>query len=281
MTITKSALARAAAVAGLSAAASFALFAQQPVPPNEARDKQNQAAGQGSTDAPQIDVVAELKDPAKRFNAAIGQPSEVTPEMFTAGQRIVAQGSKQGAEAVACVSCHGANGQGNPDANVPRIAGLPAWYLHKQLNDYAEGRRQNAIMTGIAQQLDQGERRATSVYYSLLIGGRDTASEKQPAPEAAAGKRIYFEGKFETGLPACSNCHGGEGKGIPPSVPSIAGQHAEYIQLQLQAWQQGDRKNDAQEVMRAVVRKMSPEDITAVSKYLAANAVTLRTASKP
>ncbi|MDZ7685751.1 MAG: c-type cytochrome [Gammaproteobacteria bacterium] len=32
-----------------------------------------------------------------------------------------------------CVSCHGADGSGNPDLNAPRITGLGEWYVARQL----------------------------------------------------------------------------------------------------------------------------------------------------
>jgi cytochrome c553 len=40
---------------------------------------------------------------------------------------------------------------------------------------------------------------------------------------------------------ACANCHGPLGIGLPPAIPSLAGQTREYISAQLKAWQRGDR----------------------------------------
>ena len=42
--------------------------------------------------------------------------------------------AKAGEQAYAiCASCHGKNGQGNISLNSPKIAGLPDWYVEKQL----------------------------------------------------------------------------------------------------------------------------------------------------
>ncbi len=41
----------------------------------------------------------------------------------------------------ACVSCHGADGQGNPRIDAPVLAGLRAAYLERQLDDFRRGYR--------------------------------------------------------------------------------------------------------------------------------------------
>ena len=40
-----------------------------------------------------------------------------------------------------CVSCHGANGEGNKALNSPKIAGLPDWYIESQLHKFRKGIR--------------------------------------------------------------------------------------------------------------------------------------------
>jgi cytochrome c oxidase subunit 2 len=40
-----------------------------------------------------------------------------------------------------CVTCHGANGQGIEALNAPKIAGLPDWYVERQLNNFKSGIR--------------------------------------------------------------------------------------------------------------------------------------------
>ncbi len=227
-----------------------------------------QAETPPSLDRLQIDQM--LKAPDVRFNATIDAAKPVTFEQVSRGQQIVIRGSQQGGEATACTACHGANGAGNASIGSPRIAGMPAWYLHKQLNDYASGARPNPIMTGIAQQLDEEEKAAAASYYAL----EDAQSNSEPAtetPQASEnGKALYFGGQQDRAIPACANCHGAAGYGIKPSVPYIAGQHAVYIQAQLQSWQQNERKNDVNNVMGVVARKMSGEDVAAVSAYLGA-----------
>ncbi|NQX90189.1 MAG: cytochrome c oxidase subunit II, partial [Halioglobus sp.] len=40
-----------------------------------------------------------------------------------------------------CTACHGAKGEGNPDMNAPGLAGLPDWYVTRQLEYYKKGIR--------------------------------------------------------------------------------------------------------------------------------------------
>ncbi|SEH68089.1 Cytochrome c553 [Stutzerimonas xanthomarina] len=52
--------------------------------------------------------------------------------------------------AMACITCHGAEGEGMAAAGFPRLAGLPAGYMRKQLGDFASGARANPTMQPIA-----------------------------------------------------------------------------------------------------------------------------------
>ena len=60
-----------------------------------------------------------------------------------AGEAIATKG--KGA-AASCAGCHGADGFPAAGAPFPRLAGLPAEYIAKQLFDYRDGSRPNAIM---------------------------------------------------------------------------------------------------------------------------------------
>lgn len=55
------------------------------------------------------------------------------------------------AKAAACVACHGANGQGV--APNPALAGKTEDQISQALKDYKSGKRDNAIMKGMASSL--------------------------------------------------------------------------------------------------------------------------------
>lgn len=64
----------------------------------------------------------------------------------------------------------------------------------------------------------------------------------------------------------CAACHGADGNSASPANPSIAGQHAEYLTLQLLHFQSGIRANA---VMQAMVAKLAPEDMQALGVFFA------------
>ena len=65
----------------------------------------------------------------------------------------------------------------------------------------------------------------------------------------------------------CVACHGVDGNSVNPEWPSIAGQHAEYIARQLQAFKSGARSNV---LMSPMAAPLSDEDIRDLAAYYAA-----------
>ena len=62
--------------------------------------------------------------------------------VLAAGCAMPPTGAKRGAVLFdSCTACHGADGGGNADINVPGIAGMPEWYLRKQLTNFDKGWR--------------------------------------------------------------------------------------------------------------------------------------------
>ena len=82
------------------------------------------------------------------------------------GHVIAMSGAAAGAKN-ACFTCHGLDGRGN-GAGSPRLAGLDAGYLERQLDAYADGRRYHTQMRWIAERLDTDERKAVSYHYARM-----------------------------------------------------------------------------------------------------------------
>lgn len=82
------------------------------------------------------------------------------------GERIATKG--KGSQATACQTCHQADGSGNAAAGFPRLAGMNADYMVKQLRDIAAGERDNAVMNPIASGLSEEEMRAAAEYYAAM-----------------------------------------------------------------------------------------------------------------
>jgi cytochrome c553 len=205
-------------------------------------------------------------------------PVETTPpsrrgqEVSAARGHLIAVGGGPGGAGAACFSCHGLQGQGDAGGAFPRLAGLDARYLARQMEDYATGARPNAVMTPIARALGQADRLSVALYYAGLPTG---APRIRPAAAAADarlvqwGATLYAQGSAERGIQACANCHGPGGRGVNQVYPAVAGQPASYIEAQLLLWREGTRRNDINDVMGGLVRRMTNDDIRAVSAYVA------------
>src|SRR5690606_25092323 len=91
------------------------------------------------------------------------------------------------------------------------------------------------------------------------------------SPElVAAGERLYRGGNAENKIPACSACHGPDGRGNHGAkFPALAGQHAQYTEIALNAYRDNTRKGgNAGHIMHLIAKQLSPEDIKAVASYL-------------
>ena len=63
---------------------------------------------------------------------------------------------------------------------------------------------------------------------------------------------------------SCFLCHGAAGESTSEIFPRLAGQHAEYIAKQLNAFKSGQRKSTA---MAEMVSKLTPDEMVALGKY--------------
>ena len=70
------------------------------------------------------------------------------------------------AKAAACAPCHGANGQGV--APNPPLAGKSEAQLIQALKDFKSGKRDNAVMKGMANPLSDQDMENLAAYYASL-----------------------------------------------------------------------------------------------------------------
>lgn len=172
------------------------------------------------------------------------------------GELIAMSGGEGGAR-YACVTCHGARGEGN-GFDAPRLAGLPAGYLQKQMEDYAAGLRPHEVMRDVARFLDSHERVQVANHYAAM-----PPHALPPATQAAvlaATPALYTS--------ACQQCHGLDGAGTVDGPPLNA-QPAFYLAQQLQDWQVSKRRNDGDHVMLKVAQQLDAGAVSQLSLYLA------------
>ena len=172
---------------------------------------------------------------------------------------------KKGKSAYAvCATCHGANGQGNEALNAPKIAGLPDWYVERQLNNFKRGIRgvhpkdiygQQMRPMAIALLNDEAVRDMT-VYVATL----KSRSISKPVTVASSSKAVTnVQAPVSEPLYApCASCHGSEGEGNQKlGAPRLAGQHAWYIERQLRNWRDGIRGTHSEDLYGIQMRPMA------------------------
>jgi cytochrome c553 len=174
----------------------------------------------------------------------------------------------------ACTPCHGEQGRASPIGYLPRIAGKPSAYLFNQLVNFRDGRRYNAAMTYLVEQLSDDYLREIAQYFGALD------LPYPPAPAAGdregvlrRGEQIATRGDINRRVPACTQCHGYPLTGALPAIPGLVGLPADYVVAQLGAWRTGNRHAVAPDCMAEVAKRLAPEDVRAVAVWLASRPV--------
>ncbi|MBN8766299.1 MAG: cytochrome c4 [Thiobacillus sp.] len=177
------------------------------------------------------------------------------------------KGDPKAAESIVnqvCAGCHAVDGNSTIAAN-PKLAGLNAEYIDKQLTNFKSGERNNAIMSGMVASLSPQDMLNLAAYYSAQTPKPDTAKDQVLA---TLGQGIFRGGVQGAGVPACASCHGPQGKGIPVQFPRLAGQHSDYIYAQLNNFRLGTRANDGAKMMQTIAAKMTDAEMKAVAAYI-------------
>lgn len=186
---------------------------------------------------------------------------------------------------LACTACHGNQGRAAPDGYYPRLAGKPAAYLYNQLLHFREGRRHYGLMTQMVDPLTDAYLLEIAQYFAGLKVPYPAPQAPAPGQGSAAllaeGRRLVQEGDATRGVPACVQCHGQRMTGVLPQVPGLLGLPRDYLNAQLGAWKAGKRRAHAPDCMADVVKRLSTDDIQAVSSWLAAQPVPAQSEPAP
>ncbi|WP_060483193.1 cytochrome c [Pseudomonas sp. NBRC 111119] len=186
------------------------------------------------------------------------------------GQKVFTQGGADPA-ALACIACHGADGAGMAAAGFPRLAGLPAAYLGKQLRDWRTGSRRQAVMEPVAKALTEDEIKAVSTYLASLPQAPAGNLRRQQIANDPT-ERLALYGDWSRQIPGCVQCHGPGGAGLGEHFPPLTGQPASYLVAQLDAWRDGSRSNDPNQLMVGVAKAITADEIKAVAEFFARSA---------
>jgi len=161
-----------------------------------------------------------------------------------------------------CSVCHGSEGESGSPA-FPRLAGQHASYVVRQLQDYKSGKRKSRAMSAMVEELQDDDFKALGAYFE----SRATHKHDIEDPDlAGVGRFVFTRGNPYTGVAACSACHGANGAGTD-KLPRLAGQHAEYVERQLKAFDKRERTND-NAVMHGIASKLTELEVKAVAAYV-------------
>jgi cytochrome c553 len=210
-----------------------------------------------------------------------------TVPILHAEETVAAGNSAAGkGKASSCGSCHGENGN-SAVPNFPKLAQQHPSYLLKQLQAFKGGTRNDPVMSGMAMALTDADMLDIAAYYSTQNisanpeptlppdeDAADGAADDNKAKEAmqellAVGSNLYRNGNLKSEVSACIACHGSSGEGNKPAAfPALRSQHADYLLKTLADFKSGARSNNADDMMVMIAKKMSDEEIKAVSYYI-------------
>ena len=125
------------------------------------------------------------------------------------------------------------------------------------LAEYRAGARPHPTMKTQARSMSEQDARDIAAYFATTTPVTSAGQPKGTPPAAAA---------------TCVACHGADGVGITPDYPTLAGQHADYIEQSLKAYRKGTRQNA---IMNGMAAALSDDDIHALAHYFSQQAPSL------
>ncbi len=184
-------------------------------------------------------------------------------------------------KAAMCIGCHGIPGYqaSFPQIHkVPMISGQGSMYIANSLAAYKKGERRHPTMRAVAASLNDKDMADLAAFYekhgaSSLKTVADTPAV-QPSAEVAA---LLTKG-------ACASCHGANfSKPIDPSYPKIAGQHADFLAVALNAYavQGNPNVGRGNAIMAGQVKQFKTAELKLLAGYIGSLPGELRTVPQP
>ena len=178
-----------------------------------------------------------------------------------------------------CAACHGLDGKSTIPEIYPNIGGQSEMYMARQLALFKSGERPNAIMQPFASMLSPQDMRDVGAHFASQARSAGIADDTVVAEGPyegmkfyEAGQQLFRRGDFERGIPACMACHSPDGAGNPgPAYPLVGGQQSWYTARRLQEYRAGtttERNTDKFDIMAAIARELTDEEIGALASYM-------------
>jgi len=186
---------------------------------------------------------------------------------------VVGSAEAGAAKAAICAACHGATGNSiNPEW--PNLAGQHHEYIAEQLVLLKSAVRVAPVMNPMAMTLSAQDMADLAAHFEAQTL---TGLEADPALWET-GQKLYRGGDAARGIPACSGCHGPNGRGNGPARwPQIRGQQPAYVANQLHAYAVRSRyvalagqqpPPAGAELMYDIAKRLSDSDVKALVAYV-------------
>lgn len=182
-----------------------------------------------------------------------------------------------------CAGCHGEYGQGSIDGEYPRLAGLTAEYIARQLRLFKQRKRINIPMLPYTNDRELPEEELVSI--AAYLASIQLPTKLPPINEAEfdalarlqASKKVVnialYPGDVEAGQKfykqECASCHGRDGYGDDKQhIPQLAGQYSLYLLKQVENIRTAERFHDDSDDA-AIFREYTDAEVAAMLAYLA------------
>lgn len=186
--------------------------------------------------------------------------------MVSSAEARAAGDAERGAKlAYTCLGCHGIPNYNNayPNYRVPKLRGQHPEYLVLALQAYRNGERSHATMHANAASWSDQD----FADMAAFLAGPPVAAAAASAPPA----------NMPPAAQTCVACHGTDGIGIIPEYPTLAGQHADYLERALTDYKNGSRRNA---IMAGFAAQLSAQDIKQLAAYYSRQRPGLETSKK-
>ena len=182
-----------------------------------------------------------------------------------------------------CAGCHGEFGQGSIDGEYPRLAGMAAEYIARQLRNFKQRERINIPMLPYTNDRELPEEDLVSI--AAYLASIQLPTKLPPINEAEfdalarlqASKKVVniaiYPGDVEAGRKfykqECASCHGKDGYGDDNKhIPQLAGQYSLYLLKQVENIRKAERFHDEADDA-GIFREYTDAEIAAMLAYLA------------
>lgn len=224
--------------------------------------------------------VQDREDEVRRMAAFVRRLPGMTPAQYRAlaygpgGPIIGGEAVTLGQALPDCMRCHGTNGLGRGQPDIPVLAGQSRSAIVAALGNFATGDWPSGVMQTAAARTDPSTWNALADAFAGMPGGVVHIPRRSPNAARTAvdrrAARIVTRGLPSAGLPACASCHA-EGK--LASYPIMGRQKPEYLAGRLRRWQAGGDLVEARQpsaAMPTIARRIPADMIEPLARYYAA-----------